>query len=135
MRGPVGDLWKKALREDDDLKAEYSLVPRNFDAQRAYRRRWVEKQFAAVQERLRHLEVSSEFEHLRGKKMSMAQLVWELKSKRAAAYYAEEAWRRHRLGQKFRPNKPWVTWDSWTRTLKKRRRVYWVCNRYHSMWF
>ena len=117
MRGPVGDLWKKALREDDLLKEEYGLVPRNFPAQRMFRRKRCEREFSAIQEHIRHVEAASETDRRIGRPLSLAQLVWELKSKRAAANYAAEAWRRHKAGEKFRTDQPWIFWNGWTKTL------------------
>ncbi len=48
MRGPVGNLWARALKADSDLKKQYTDIGSSSTMQRDFRTGWASREFKAI---------------------------------------------------------------------------------------
>ena len=112
LRRAIGNLWAKAIKADAELKNQYVSCGRNYTLQRQFRLAWAKREFVGATAQDKTVERAREEESAIGKYLSLSQIVWEEKNKKAALNYMLFAVAQYRQGIKYANSKAYVNWST-----------------------
>ena len=113
MRASVGQLWARAIKQNNELKAAYSKIGKNWTLQREFRASWAKSQFEALTSQRMEIENSTQADRSTGSYMSLSKLIWAEKNRQAALKYMNWAVRQWQAGQSA-GDKPYVNYNEKT---------------------
>ena len=118
MRGAVGAMWSRALKECEELREDYKQVGKNYDSQRTFRKRWAAKQAETLKHSREQSQSIYELDEQTGQyEPPMRIVVLEGGDKSAhvaASHFCARALFLTRKGITFH-GKPFVSWNEWTK--------------------